>query len=277
MSRHISSNLTLSNYLESPSLSIDPAQAETLCNILHEQFLYGHYVRDCLTPPQQAIFVEYGFARHRDAETVIDEPLAILAALRWMKHSTEYSLFKRLYSNINKHSTRRNGFEAYLVFYLRTAFEHTPLNAIFTLRCDFAARENLDLAWLQEEFNLVMVVDSGNKPRVSVATPSSGPSSNNGPQARSGKDVLEWISTNKDQFTFCLPPESFGPDILFFIESKVSKKLLLVLIQAKNYGDVKKAVLVNGVRTITPAWFWKSKDKKVCLFSICSLHLLQLI
>ena len=267
MSRHISSNLTLSNYLESPSLSIDPAQAETLCNILHEQFLYGHYVRDCLTPPQQAIFVEYGFARHRDAETVIDEPLAILAALRWMKRSTEYSLFKRLYCNIDNHSTHWNGFEACLVFYLRTVFQDAPpLHAIFPFRSDFAWRANTDRVWQYEEFKLVMVVDSRNTPRISVVSPSSGPSPNIGFQAQSGRDVLDWISTNKDQSTFCFPPESFGPDILLFIQSKASEKLLLVLIQAKKYNDVKKGPLIHGVRTINPAWFWKSKDTKVCSF-----------
>ena len=149
--------------------------------MLHDQLLYGRYAPSRFTPPQQAVFVQYGFARHRYKETVIDEPLAILAALQWMDRSAEYSLFKRLYRNIDNHSPHRNGFEACLVFYLRTVFQDAPpLHAIFPFRFDFAWRGNMDLAWQHEEFKLVTVVDSRNTPRISVVSPSSGPSPNIG-------------------------------------------------------------------------------------------------
>ena len=129
---------------------------------------------------------------------------------------------------------------------------------------DFARRRQTDLAWQHENFELVTVVHAdGNDPQVSVVTPSCGPASNVGFSAESGEAVLEWISTNSDRFTFCFPPESFGPDLLFFVRSEASGKLLLVTIQAKKYDSVEKRALIEGVRTVTPSWFWKSKDREV--------------
>jgi len=55
------------------------------------------------------------------------------------------------------------------------------------------------------------------QPHVSIVTSASGPSSNIGLRAKTGEDVLAWISANQDQFTFCLPPKHFGSDLMFFI------------------------------------------------------------
>ena len=143
---------------------------------------------------------------------MIDEPLAILAAVSWLDRSTEFSIFNFLRRDIRKHSTRQNGFKAYLAFYLRYVFEMTPaLNEVFTFRNDFA--RCADLTWQREEFELVTVVTPANTndPQISVLTPSSGSSSNVGFFAKSGEEVLQWISTNSDRFTFCFPPEPFGP------------------------------------------------------------------
>ena len=246
-----------------------------LCDILYEQHIYGNYTLDGLNDDSTDLFIRYGFARHKEAETVIDEPLAILAALHWV--NTRFSMFNSLRRDIHKHSPRKNGFEAYLVFYLREVFkEARALDSVFTFREDFARRT--DLAWRQEGFELVTVVNSNkpqgsvvtpssSPPKVSVVTTSSGPSSSLGFSANSGQEVLEWISTNKGQSTFCFPPSTFGPDILFFIRSQQEpRRLLLVVVQAKKYGDVKKEDLIKGVRTTTPSWFWKSKDAKVCSF-----------
>jgi len=147
------------------------------------------------------------------------------------------------------------------VFYLRHVFDTaSALDSIFTFREDFAKRT--DLAWQHEQFDLVTVVTPANKNdlQISVLTPSSGCSSNVGFTAKSGEDVAQWISTNSDRYTFCLPPENFGPDILFFIQSKRSQQLLLVVVQAKRYEKVPRQVLIKGVRTVTPSWFWKSKN-----------------
>ena len=182
-------------------------------------------------------------------------------------------MFDILRSDIHKHSPRQNGFEAYLVFYLREVFEEAKaLPSVFTFRKDFAR-----LPWMHDEFELVTVVDlnkpkdsiipqSSSPPHVFIVTPSSGPSSNLAFSPKSDREVLDWISTNGGKNTFCLPPKSFGPDILFFVKSKNSGNLLLVMIQAKFYERVDKGTLIHGVRTVTPSWFWKSKDTKVCLF-----------
>jgi len=73
---------------------------------------------------------------------VIDEPLAILAARKWVNTSANYQLSKYLLNNINKHATGQNGFESYLAFYIQAVFEGAPvLDTIFTFRTDFATQE----------------------------------------------------------------------------------------------------------------------------------------
>ena len=258
-------------------------QASTLANAIYDQILYGHYSLSSFSSQDRASFVEYGFARRKPGtrDTVLDEPLATLAALQWLNQSAHLSLFECLRRDIERHSKRKNGFEAYLAFHLRKIFETAPeLDTVFTFRNDFARRGRTDIPWQHEQFELVTVVatEDRNNPRISVITPHCGPSSNIGFLAYSGEEVSEWISTNKDQFTFCFPQESFGPDLLFFVRSKVSGRLLLVVVQAKKYDIVEKRVLIHGVRTITPSWFWKSKDAKVStfyrLFSPASIDLI---
>jgi hypothetical protein len=243
-------------------------QASTLSQVIYDQILYGRYVLTSFACAERETFVEYGFARHKRGteETVLDEPMAILAAFHWVNMHAKFSLSECLRHDIERHSKRKNGFEAYLAFHLRKVFETAPeLDAIFNFRGDFAKRGVTDMPWQHQQFELVtMVATNKRNPLVSVVTPSCGPSSNIGFLADSGEEVLEWISTNADQFTFCFPPESFGPDVLFFIRCKLTGRLLLVMIQAKKYVTVAKQDLIHGVRTVTPSWFWKSKDTKVC-------------
>ena len=198
---------------------------------------------------------------------MIDEPLAILAAREWLDQNPRFSMISRLHRDIDKHSPRQNGFEDYLTFFLRHVFEKAPaLNKVFTFRGDFVRRP--DLAWQSEEFELVTVVGLADKngPQISVCTPSSGSSPNVGFSAEKGEKVLEWISTNSGRYTFCFPPKSFGPDLLFFVHSKKSRKILLVVLQAKQCSKVAMRDCIEGVRTVTPSWFWKRKKKKVGLF-----------
>jgi len=256
-----------SNCPKLPSLSIDPRQADTLRNAVYDQIYHGSYDLTQFGKKGKNLFIEYGVARHRGNKTVIDEPLAILAALEWANLHTEFSVFKWACRSIHEHSSRKNGFELYLTYYLQKVFDgHPELNAVFTFRRDFAWRENGDLAWQREQFELVTVTATAKGRQISPVTSLSGPSSNFGSIAESGAEVLEWISTNPNKFTFCFPPPSLGPDILFFVRSTYSKLLLLVVIQAKKYEVVTKATLLHGVRTVTPSWFWKSKDLKVCSF-----------
>ena len=245
----------------------EPSQARTLAGVLFDQILYGTYSLMEFSEDEQATFIEFGFARTKagpiSPQTVLDEPVAILAAMTWVDKNGLLSFSEVLRHDIAKHSNTGNGFENYLAFYVRAFFE-TPkkLDELFEFRFDFN-----EIDWKSDEFDLVTVSypEGSDRPHVSIVTPTSGPSSNFGLRAETGEDVLAWISVNEDQFTFCLPPNHFGSDLMFFIRSMVSKKLLLVMVQAKNHHDVVLKVLIEGVRTVTPGWLWKSKSIKVCI------------
>jgi hypothetical protein len=75
--------MTISDCLNSPSPSISSLQAKMLCSALYEQYFYGCYTLSSFSPKDTATFVEYGFARHRITETVIDKLLTIVAGLQW--------------------------------------------------------------------------------------------------------------------------------------------------------------------------------------------------
>ena len=226
---------------------------------------------DPFSAKEKESFIKYGFARDNQCGTIVDEPLAMLAAVQWLDQQKRFSLFHCLQRNVSKHAPRKNGFKAYLAFYIQTIFEQNPpLDAVFVFRTDFAQRT--DLCWRSNVFELVTVVGAanGDQSQVSVVTPLSGPACNIGFSAESGNEIVEWVTTNKQRAAFCFPPETFGPDVLCFIRSKQCGRLLLIVMQAKNYTKVQKEDVVHGVRTVTPSFFWKSKDKKVC----CSNRLL---
>lgn len=203
---------------------------------------------------------------------MIDEPLPIAAGMQWISQNHRLLMFRRLSRDILKHENHKNGFEAYIAYYMQKAFEDAPeLDTIFSFRSDFSRWKEM-----HEAFELVVVTKERNKPNIFVATPSSGPSSNLGFLANTNEEVLDWMSTNKNQAVFCFPSNSFGPDLLFFIRSKISQKLLLVMIQAKKYDQVDKDTLIEGIRTVTPSWLWKSKSRKVRV-SIDDLRWFQMI
>ena len=121
-------------------------------------------------------FIEYGFARTRSGEAVIDEPLAIMAAWKWYDDNRQFSLLNCLQEDVGKYSPRKSGFEAYLAFYLRKVFETAPrLNDVFTFRENFRLRKYLKVSWQSEQFELVTVSISagtaGDEQRISVVTP----------------------------------------------------------------------------------------------------------
>ena len=238
-----------------------------LRDILYGQIVYGSYT---LTPfePNDDIkaFIEYGFARTKIGKNVIDEPLAIMAMWNWFSEKGHFSLLHRLQRDVDKHAPRKNGFEAYLAFYLHKVFENgARLNDVFAFRSDFARRKHMDLSWQNEKFELVTVSTpvGTNQQKVSAVTPSRGPSSNVGLLATTDNDVLDWISQNKECYAFCFPTESAGPDFFFYLRNTETKRLLLVVLQAKHYGDVDKPTLIQGVRTVTPSFFWKRRNEKV--------------
>ena len=234
-----------------------------LFDVVYNQMLLGDCKLSPFSDPDADDFVRWGFARHKDRTTVIDEPLAILAAREWLDWTPQVSAVRYLHRHIDKHASRQNGFEAYLVFYLRHVFKTaTALDNVFTFRDDSA--QHPDLAWQHEEFELVTVVGLANITdlQISAFAPSPGSTPNVGLSTEDDDQVVEWISTNSERYTFCFPSTSFGPNLLFFVRSK-SGKILLVVIQAKSHTKVEKQTLIERIRSVTPAWFWKSKDGKV--------------
>ena len=267
-----------SNWLELRKYTTERRQIDVLCDILYGQMVYGSYaLKPWVLEDDIKSFIEFGFARTRSGEHVIDEPLVVMAAWNWLDVRGHFSLLASLQREVGKHAPRKNAFEAYIAFYLRHVFEHTQrLNEVFSFRSDFARRMDLDLSWQTDGFELVTVSAGIPGPggtgeqKISVVTPSSGPSSNVGFLAETNDDVLNWISENKECHAFCFPTESDGPDILFYVRSKATGRLLLVAVQAKNYKDVKKQTLVQGVGSVTPPFWKKSKGEKVRVTSLCS-------
>lgn len=264
-------------------LLIGVGEQEILCNAIYEQTLYGNYGLGAFSNEEKATLIKYGLARTKTRGAAIDEPPIILAVLQLLNHRNRLSMFRCLRRDIDKHQPGKEGFEAYLAYYLRKIFETAPrLDSVFSLRSDFMRRNHQDLEWQHEEFELVTVgAANSNTPNVSVVKPSFGPSCNVGFMASDGDEVLEWISINDDQFAFCFPPESFGPNLLFFIRSKVSRKLLLVMAQARWYKKMEKQDLIHGIRAVSPSWLWKSKAVKVCfnfdkLLALASIDLIVL-
>ena len=61
-------------------------------------------------------FIERGFAWHKPGtkDTMLDEPLAILAAFHCLNKNASFSLFGCLHHDIKRHSACNNGIKAYL-------------------------------------------------------------------------------------------------------------------------------------------------------------------
>ena len=244
-----------------PSL-IERSHALVLSKTIYSQIFLGQFRLDHgFESPDREEFVQLGFARIKCGNTKLDEPLPILTAFDWLNKHPLFSFFDTLELNLNHHMPRINGLECYLAYYVRLVFDGGQrLSSIFPLRSDFS-----NLPWGHDEFELVTVIATEDKdePLVYVVTPSSGPSSNLGFMARTGEEVNQWISTNKDGYTFCFPPEAFGPDLLWFMRHKESGSLLLCACQARRYEHVDLGDLAQGVRSLSPPLFWKSKSDEV--------------
>jgi hypothetical protein len=103
-------------------------------------------------------FIEYGIARTRKDDHVIDEPLVIMAAWNWLNRNGHFNILNSLQRRIGEHAPRKNGFEAYLAFYLRKVFQKAKrLDDVFTFRSDFDLRRSTDLSWLNDPSQKVRV------------------------------------------------------------------------------------------------------------------------
>jgi hypothetical protein len=65
-----------------------------LSNVMRDQVLYGETTLASFTHEARDRFIEHGFARRRPGtnETVIDEPLVIIAAAEWLSRTGAFSI-----------------------------------------------------------------------------------------------------------------------------------------------------------------------------------------
>jgi hypothetical protein len=86
-------------------LSIDDRERTVLCKVLYNQILYGCYSLGLFKADEQDKFIEIGFAQRKpENDTVIDEPLAILAAFNWLNSIAQFSFLEFLRHDIGKHT-----------------------------------------------------------------------------------------------------------------------------------------------------------------------------
>jgi hypothetical protein len=102
------------NCLELINITTGSPQIEVLCDVLYGQIVHGSYSLKSFEPEHVASFIQFGFARTKSGENVIDEPLAIMAMWNWLGgkgHFSAFSLFDCLQRKIGTHAPRKNGSE----------------------------------------------------------------------------------------------------------------------------------------------------------------------
>lgn len=226
--------------------------------------LTTHYLMRSVLPitlgKDEAIYVEYGFARFVDAETktvAVDEPLVLLAATHWinLNHRSSYKFFAK---QIHLHDPDSNGFENYIAYCLDMVFSiRRRISDVFmfagtpppwsALEAELVALHHVDLSSVED--NLV---------RHCRAT---GPSLTLGTNAKSPEDTLAWLA-HRTHTPICFPHSSMGPDLLFVLRL-ADRSLIWVALQAK-YSSGKRNMLARSylrraMRSVTPELFFVDK------------------
>ena len=97
---------------------------------------------------------------------------------------------------------------------------------------------------------------------VSIDTPASGPSSNNGLRAKKGEDLLAWISANQNQFTFCFPPNYFGPDLIFLFDQQFQSNCYLSWLKQRTIMQSNCRILLRGCGQLRLIGFGKVRQSR---------------
>lgn len=206
------------------------------------------------------MYVEYGFARFVDSETqvvAIDEPLVLLAAIRWMNvnHQTSYKMLVR---EISIHNTTFNGFENYITFCLDLIFSQTRrLDEVFTFHGTVPA-----WAEMQAEPVSLHCSESGDvETGVASFSNSTGPSITLGVNAKSPALTLSWLE-HRMHSPFCFPHQSMGPDVMFVLRLS-DGSLIWVALQTKwsrgEQGNLAKRLLLQAMKSVTPSKYFLDK------------------
>ncbi|EAU81607.2 hypothetical protein CC1G_02623 [Coprinopsis cinerea okayama7 len=230
--------------------------------------LTTHYLMRSVLPvtlgKDEAIYVEYGFARFVDSETktvAVDEPLVLLAATHWINkhHRSSYKYFAK---QIGIHETTSNGFENYIAYCIDMAFSSaTPraVNSVF----NFVGEPPL---WTNQTAELVAVhrVQTGGEFESSIVKhcASCGPSVTLGLNAETPEETSSWLECRK-YAPMCFPHNLMGPDVLFVLRLE-DQSLVWVALQAKysqgKNGSLVRSSLRKAIKSVTPSEFFMDKD-----------------
>ena len=229
-----------------------------------------HYLIRSVLPgslgKDEAIYVEYGFARFVDADTrtvTVDEPLVLLAARHWI-NANYRSSYKYFAKQIQFHDTSSNGFENYVAFCLGLAFsQRLRLNEVFSF-CGSPP------AWTNQEAELVALhlTELGELEAGCVRHDKLfGPSVTLGTNAKTTKETSAWLEhTGSVRAPLCFPHVSMGPDLLFVL--RLADGLFIwVALQAKyslgKSGSLSRLFLRRAMRSVTPSKFFVEKVRRV--------------
>ena len=216
----------------------------------------------------EAIYVEYGFARFVDAETksvAVDEPLVLLAATHYLNTShTTNSSYKHFAKQIHQHDPSSNGFENYLAFCLDMAFSiaQRQISEVFS----FVGGPP---HWAQQRARLVALerVRSGEMEwGLSKHYAFSGSSVTLGVNAKSPHETMNWLDGLKHS-PICFPDINMGPDLLFVLRLEDDTQLWVAL-QAKyakgkgGKGTLPRDSLRKAMKSVTPSKFFLNKVRR---------------
>ncbi|KAH9475550.1 hypothetical protein JR316_0012665 [Psilocybe cubensis] len=235
------------------------------------QQLTTHYLMRSVLPltlgKDEAIYVEYGFARFVDSDTktvAVDEPLVLLAATGWINanHRTSYKYFAK---QIHLHDPSSNGFENYIAFCIDLLFSsRRRVNEVFHFSgIGYGAAP----AWSSLEAELVALHRTDLDTIEESAVRHSqffGPSVTLGTNAKSPEDTSSWLGHNS-YTPICFPHISMGPDLVFVLRLS-DGSLIWVVLQAKyslgKNGTLSRPNLRKSMRSVTPSYFFLDKDGK---------------
>jgi hypothetical protein len=225
-----------------------------------------HYLIRSVLPhslgKDEAMYVEYGFARFVDAETntvTVDEPLILLSATHWI-NANYRSSYKHFAKQIQSHDSCSNGFENYVAFCLSLAFsQELRLNEVFSF-CGPSP------AWANQEAELIALhlTELGEVEQGCVRhSDFLGPSVTLGVNAKTTQETSAWLE-HKTRAPLCFPHVSMGPDLLFVVRL-ADGSCIWVALQAKyslgKSGSLTRSFLRRAIRSVTPSKFFIERVK----------------
>jgi len=211
-----------------------------------------------LKGPNGDAMVEYGVSRFKspskkpEAET--DEPLAILAVVKFFEHKS-LTLEEYLATSLTTpHPAHRSiVFRAFGAYLLARAFSGpTPLSRIF----EFVPGKKVYAAFQDELAELVTLEKDGDNFRTKPFNIQANFRSSHvdGRSLSSIPETLEWLE-NPQGSAFCFPANAVGPDLIFFLRLTNDDTVLRVCVQFKHAETLSQQAWKEAIRTTDPYHF----------------------